>query len=126
MECLRYFASREIRINDQRLHYPGDTAEVVSAYVAAGSHGWSRKGAEMTTKPQEAASAGIGFGVALAIAISWSTNKSILWVIVLRSHIDHRVGRDAERRYAGTVYDQRSRREDRCCSWLCVALPVRF
>ena len=30
---------------------------------------------------QEAARHGIGFGTALAIAISWSTNKSILWAI---------------------------------------------
>ena len=29
-----------------------------------------------------AAKAGIGFGSALAIAMSWSTNKSILWAIV--------------------------------------------
>jgi hypothetical protein len=28
------------------------------------------------------AKAGVGFGTALAIAISWSTNKSILWAIV--------------------------------------------
>jgi hypothetical protein len=30
----------------------------------------------------EVTRAGIGFGTALAIAISWSTNKSILWAIV--------------------------------------------
>jgi len=30
----------------------------------------------------EAARAGISMGSALAIAISWSTNKSILWAIV--------------------------------------------
>jgi hypothetical protein len=29
-----------------------------------------------------AAEAGIGFGCALAIAISWSTNKSILWAML--------------------------------------------
>jgi hypothetical protein len=31
---------------------------------------------------KNAATAGIGFGSALAIAISWSANKSILWVIL--------------------------------------------
>jgi hypothetical protein len=30
----------------------------------------------------EIARSGITFGTALAIAISWSTNKSILWAIV--------------------------------------------
>ena len=29
-----------------------------------------------------AVKAGIGFGTALAITISWSMNKSLLWVIV--------------------------------------------
>ena len=28
------------------------------------------------------AKAGIGFGTALAITISWSANKSLLWVII--------------------------------------------
>ncbi len=36
----------------------------------------------MSSRPQDAAKAGIGFGAALAIAISWSANKSILWAMV--------------------------------------------
>jgi len=37
---------------------------------------------KMSSRPQDAAKAGIGFGAALAIAISWSANKSILWAMV--------------------------------------------
>ena len=33
------------------------------------------------SKKTEAAKNGISFGMALAIAISWSTNKSILWAM---------------------------------------------
>ena len=31
---------------------------------------------------KNAAKVGVGFGTALAITISWTANKSILWVIV--------------------------------------------
>jgi hypothetical protein len=31
---------------------------------------------------RNAAKVGVGFGTALAITISWTANKSILWVIV--------------------------------------------
>ena len=34
------------------------------------------------TEPRNAAKVGVGFGTALAITISWTANKSILWVIV--------------------------------------------
>ncbi|HXY68887.1 MAG TPA: hypothetical protein VEH62_05525 [Gemmatimonadales bacterium] len=33
-------------------------------------------------RSKDAAKVGIGFGTALAITISWTANKSILWVIV--------------------------------------------
>jgi len=34
------------------------------------------------SRSKNAAKVGIGFGTALAITISWTANKSILWVIV--------------------------------------------
>jgi hypothetical protein len=38
--------------------------------------------ASMATHSKSAAKVGVGFGTALAITISWTANKSILWVIV--------------------------------------------
>jgi hypothetical protein len=35
-----------------------------------------------TEHTRNAAKVGVGFGTALAITISWTANKSILWVIV--------------------------------------------
>ncbi len=35
-----------------------------------------------SNRSKNAAKVGIGFGTALAITISWTANKSILWVIV--------------------------------------------
>jgi hypothetical protein len=35
-----------------------------------------------TEQTRNAAKVGVGFGTALAITISWTANKSILWVIV--------------------------------------------
>jgi hypothetical protein len=35
-----------------------------------------------TAQTRNAAKVGVGFGSALAITISWTANKSILWVIV--------------------------------------------
>jgi len=35
-----------------------------------------------TEHTRYAAKVGVGFGTALAITISWTANKSILWVIV--------------------------------------------
>jgi hypothetical protein len=37
---------------------------------------------ETSSRSKSAAKVGIGFGTALAITISWTANKSILWVIV--------------------------------------------
>ncbi len=34
------------------------------------------------SRSKSAAKVGVGFGTALAITISWTANKSILWVIV--------------------------------------------
>jgi hypothetical protein len=35
-----------------------------------------------SSRTRGAAKVGVGFGTALAITISWTANKSILWVIV--------------------------------------------
>jgi hypothetical protein len=35
-----------------------------------------------TERTKTVAKAGIGFGTALAITISWTANKSILWVLI--------------------------------------------
>jgi len=37
---------------------------------------------ETSSRGKGAAKIGVGFGTALAITISWTANKSILWVIV--------------------------------------------
>jgi hypothetical protein len=37
---------------------------------------------ETSSRKKDAAKVGVGFGTALAITISWTANKSILWVIV--------------------------------------------
>jgi hypothetical protein len=37
---------------------------------------------ENRSRTKGAAKVGVGFGTALAITISWTANKSILWVIV--------------------------------------------
>ena len=37
---------------------------------------------EKRSRTKGAAKVGVGFGTALAITISWTANKSILWVIV--------------------------------------------
>ncbi|MCG6989916.1 MAG: hypothetical protein LJF06_17285 [Gemmatimonadetes bacterium] len=37
---------------------------------------------ESRSRTKGAAKVGVGFGTALAITISWTANKSILWVIV--------------------------------------------
>ncbi len=39
-------------------------------------------GETTASRGRDAAKVGIGFGTALAITISWTANKSILWVIV--------------------------------------------
>ncbi len=36
----------------------------------------------MSSSNREAARYGVTFGTALAIAISWSTNKSVLWAVL--------------------------------------------
>jgi hypothetical protein len=38
--------------------------------------------ADAVSRSKSAAKVGVGFGTALAITISWTANKSILWVIV--------------------------------------------
>ena len=35
-----------------------------------------------TERTRTAAKVGVGFGTALAITISWTANKSILWVLI--------------------------------------------
>jgi len=37
---------------------------------------------ETSSRTKVVAKAGVGFGTALAITISWTANKSILWVIL--------------------------------------------